>query len=394
MNNDPIVILSYARTPMGGFGGDLSPLSATELGSVSINACINRAGISPDQVSEVYMGCVLPAGVGQAPARQASLGAGIPTSSPCTTINKVCGSGMKTVMIAYNELLLGQGDLMIAGGMESMSNAPYLLDNHRGGQRLGHGKVLDHMFLDGLEDAYNPGRLMGSYAQDTADDYSFSREAQDDYAIRSTKRAQTAIESGAFDDEVEPVTIKSRRGEQVISVDEQPGKAKLDKIPTLRPAFSKDGTVTAANSSSISDGSAALLLSRSSTAEELGIDPVAKIVGFASFAREPEKFTIAPVGAIEKLLKQLDWSVNDVDLFEINEAFAVVTMAAIKDLGLDDEKVNINGGACSLGHPLGASGTRIIVTLVAAMKQNNLRKGIASLCIGGGEATAIAIEID
>ena len=394
MNNDPIVILSYARTPMGGFGGDLSPVSATALGSVSIKACIDRAGVSAEQIDEVYMGCVLPAGVGQAPARQASLGAGIPNSTPCTTVNKVCGSGMKTVMLAHNELLLGEQELMIAGGMESMSNAPYLLDAHRGGQRLGHGKVLDHMFLDGLEDAYNPGKLMGAYAQDTADDYQFSREMQDDYAIRSTKRAQTAIESGAFDDEIEPVTIQSRRGEQTVSIDEQPGKAKIDKIPTLRPAFAKDGTVTAANSSSISDGSAALLLGRASTAEKLGVEPVARIAGFTSFAREPERFTIAPVGAIEKLLSQLNWTVDEVDLFEINEAFAIVTMAAIKDLGLDDDKVNIHGGACALGHPLGASGARILVTLVAAMKQNNLKKGIASLCIGGGEATAIAVEID
>lgn len=393
MTNDPIVILSYARTPMGGFGGDLSGVSATELGSVSIKATIERAGVSADQVSEVYMGCVLPAGVGQAPARQASLSAGIPNRTPCTTVNKVCGSGMKTVMIAHNELLTGEHDLIVAGGMESMSNAPYLLDAHRGGQRLGHGKVIDHMFLDGLEDAYNPGKLMGAYAQETADDYAFTREMQDEYAIRSTKRAQMAIESGAFDDEVEPVIVKSRRGETTVSIDEQPGKAKLDKIPTLRPAFAKDGSVTAANSSSISDGSAALMLARQSKADELGLDPVATIVGFTSFAREPERFTIAPVGAIEKLLKQLDWSVDDVDLFEINEAFAIVTMAAIKDLGLDDEKVNIHGGACALGHPLGASGARILVTLIAALKQNNLKRGIASLCIGGGEATAIAVEI-
>jgi acetyl-CoA C-acetyltransferase len=300
---------------------------------------------------------------------------------------------MKTVMIAHNELLTGEHDLIVAGGMESMSNAPYLLDAHRGGQRLGHGKVIDHMFLDGLEDAYNPGKLMGAYAQETADDYDFTREMQDEYAIRSTKRAQMAIESGAFDDEVEPVIVNSRRGETTVSIDEQPGKAKLDKIPTLRPAFAKDGTVTAANSSSISDGSAALMLARQSKADELGLDPVATIVGFTSFAREPERFTIAPVGAIEKLLKQLDWSVDDVDLFEINEAFAIVTMAAIKDLGLDDEKVNIHGGACALGHPLGASGARILVTLIAALKQNNLKRGIASLCIGGGEATAIAVEI-
>ena len=339
------------------------------------------------------MGCVLPAGLGQAPARQASLGAGIPTSAGCTTINKVCGSGMKTVMISHDALVAGDQKMMIAGGMESMSRAPYLLDAHRTGQRLGHGKATDHMFLDGLEDAYNPGKLMGSFAQGTADDYEFSREMQDEFAIRSTKRAQAAIVNGSFDDEVVPVTISSRRGDVTISVDEQPGKAKLDKIPQLKPAFAKDGTVTAANSSSISDGAAAVLMCKESTASDMGLSPVARIVGFSTHAREPKDFTIAPVGAVEKLLKKVGWQVSDVDLFEINEAFAIVTMAAIKDLGLDENKVNIHGGACALGHPLGASGTRILVTLIAALKNNGLKRGIASLCIGGGEATAIAIEL-
>jgi len=393
MNQDPVVIVSIARTPMGGFGGDLSPVTATKLGSVAIEAAIQRAGIDAAMIDEVYMGCVLPAGVGQAPARQASLGAGIPTSTGCTTINKVCGSGMKTVMIAHDSLLLGEQTAIVAGGMESMSNAPYLLDKHRTGQRLGHGNIKDHMFLDGLEDAYNPGQLMGSFAQCTADDYQFSRKMQDDYAIRSTTRAQQAIENGLFDFEVVPVTIDSRRGATTISIDEQPGKAKLDKIPNLRPAFSKDGTVTAANSSSISDGAAALVLMRESTAKAQGLKPLARILGHATQGQKPAEFTIAPVGAMQKLLSKLNWSKDDVDLFEINEAFAIVTMAAIKDLELDDSKVNINGGACALGHPLGASGARILVTLLAALKNNDLKTGIASLCIGGGEATAIAVEM-
>lgn len=393
MNKDPIVIVSMARTPMGGFGGDLSAVSATELGSVAIKATLERSTIEPADVDEVYMGCVLPAGVGQAPARQASLGAGIPVSTGCTTINKVCGSGMKTVMIAHDSLVVGENEIIMAGGMESMSNAPYLLEKHRSGQRLGHGQVKDHMFLDGLEDAYDPGRLMGTFAQATADDYAFSREQQDDYAIRSTTRAQDAIKQGDFELEVTPVTIKGRRGETVVGVDEQPGKAKLDKIPLLKPAFAKDGTVTAANSSSISDGAAAVLLMRESTAKSKDVQPLCRIVGYATNSQKPEEFTIAPVGAVKKLLAKVTWDVSDVDLFEINEAFAVVAMAAIKDLGLDDSKVNIHGGACALGHPLGASGTRILVTLIAALKNKGLKRGVASLCIGGGEATAVAIEM-
>jgi acetyl-CoA C-acetyltransferase len=393
MNQEDIVIVCALRTPMGGFGGELSTVKATELGSIAIRGCLDKAGVKPEQVEEVYMGCVLPAGLGQAPARQAALGADIPTSTPCTTVNKVCGSGMKTVMIAHDALKVGQVEMVVAGGMESMSRAPYLLEAHRGGQRLGHGKVIDHMFLDGLEDAYNPGKLMGAYAQDTADAYNFSREAQDAYAIRSTERAQQAIANGDFESEIIPVTVKSRHGDTVISVDEQPGKARLDKIPTLKPAFAKDGTVTAANSSSISDGAAALLMTTASRAQADGLKPVAKILGYASHARNPEQFTTAPVGAIEALMNKLGWTNDDVDLFEINEAFAIVTMAAIQDLGLDDSKVNIHGGACALGHPLGASGARIMVTLIAALKNKGLKRGIASLCIGGGEATAIAVEI-
>jgi len=393
MNNDSIVIVSMARTPMGGFNGDLSTVPATELGSVAIKAAVERSGINSDDVEEVYMGCVLPAALGQAPARQASLGAGLPLSAGCNTINKVCGSGMKTVMLAHDSLLVGENSVMVAGGMESMSNAPYLLEKYRGGQRIGHGSVKDSMFLDGLEDAYDKGRLMGTFAQQTADNYQFSREQQDDFAIESTKRAQQAINGGNFEYEIAPVTIRSRRGDTTVSIDEQPGKARIDKIPTLRPAFSKDGTVTAANSSSISDGAAAMVLMRQSDAEEKGLSPVAKIVAHASNAQKPEEFTIAPVAAIQKLFTKTGWSKDDVDLFEINEAFAVVTMAAMKDLDLDHEKVNVHGGACSLGHPLGVSGTRILITLISALKQKGQKRGIAALCIGGGEATAMAVEI-
>ena len=393
MNNDPIVIVSIARTPIGGFGGELADLSATKLGSVAIEATLARSSVAAEDVDEVYMGCVLPAGLGQAPARQAALGAGLPVTTGCTTINKVCGSGMKTVMIAHDSLVVGENQVIIAGGMESMTNAPYLLEKHRGGQRLGHGHVKDHMFLDGLEDAYDPGRLMGTFAQATADDYGFSRELQDEYAIRSTTRAQNAIKNGDFDYEIAPVVIKTRRGESTILTDEQPGKAKLDKIPLLKPAFAKDGTVTAANSSSISDGAAAMLLMRESTAKAKGQEPLCRIVGYATNSRKPEHFTIAPVGAVEQLLAKVNWQVSDVDLFEINEAFAIVTMAAIRDLGLDEAKVNVNGGATALGHPLGASGARILVTLIAALKNKGLKRGIASLCLGGGEATAIAVEM-
>ncbi len=393
MNSDPVVIVSMARTPMGGFGGDLSPVSATDLGSAAIKSAVERSGINADAVEEVYMGCVLPAGLGQAPARQAALNAGLPLSAGCTTINKVCGSGMKTVMIAHDSLLVGNQSVIVAGGMESMSNAPYLLTKHRSGQRIGHGEVKDSMFLDGLEDAYDKGRLMGTFAQQTADNYQFSREQQDAFAIQSTTRAQTAIAEGHFSDEITPVIIKGRKGDVTISIDEQPGKARLDKIPTLRPAFSKDGTVTAANSSSISDGAAAMVLMLESEAVKRDLTPLAKIVAHSTNAQKPEEFTISPVAAINKLFDKTGWDKDSVDLFEINEAFAIVTMAAIKDLQLDPEKVNVHGGACSLGHPLGVSGARIIITLISALRQRGLSKGVAALCIGGGEATAIAVEI-
>ncbi|MCP3672991.1 MAG: acetyl-CoA C-acyltransferase [Gammaproteobacteria bacterium] len=393
MNKDPVVIVAMARTPMGGFGGDFSAVAAPELGSSAIKAAVERSGVDSNDIDEVYMGCVLPAGLGQAPARQAALGAGLPLSTGCTTINKVCGSGMKTVMIAHDSLLSGNNTVMVAGGMESMSNVPYLLEKHRSGQRIGHGAVKDSMFLDGLEDAYDKGRLMGTFAQQTADDYEFTREQQDDYAIESTKRAQAAIANGNFEDEISPVTIKSRKGEVIVSIDEQPGKARIDKIPTLRPAFAKDGTVTAANSSSISDGAAAMVLMRQSEADNRGLSPLARIVAHASNAQKPEEFTIAPVGAVKKLFEKTGWNKDDVDLFEVNEAFAIVTMAAIKDLDLDHEIVNVHGGACSLGHPLGVSGARILITLIAALKQRDLKRGVATLCIGGGEATAMAVEI-
>ena len=393
MNNDPVVIVAMARTPMGGFGGDFNAVAATELGSAAIRAAVERSGIDSNDVDEVYMGCVLPAGLGQAPARQAALGAGLPLSAGCTTINKVCGSGMKTVMIAHDSLLAGNNSVIVAGGMESMSNAPYLLAKHRTGQRIGHGEVKDTMFLDGLEDAYDKGRLMGAFAQQTADEYQFSREQQDAFAIESTKRAQAAIANGNFADEITPFTIKSRKGDVTITIDEQPGKARIDKIPTLRPAFSKDGTVTAANSSSISDGAAAMVLMRQSEAEKRGLKPIARIVGHASNAQKPEQFTIAPVGAVKKLFQTTGWTKDQVDLFEINEAFAIVTMAAMKDLDLDHNKVNVHGGACALGHPLGTSGARIIISLISALQQRQLKRGIAALCIGGGEATAMAVEL-
>jgi len=393
MNNDPVVIVAMARTPMGGFGGDFNAVAATELGSAAIRAAVERSTIDSNDVDEVYMGCVLPAGLGQAPARQAALGAGLPLSAGCTTINKVCGSGMKTVMIAHDSLLAGNNSVIVAGGMESMSNAPYLLAKHRTGQRIGHGEVKDTMFLDGLEDAYDKGRLMGAFAQQTADEYQFSREQQDAFAIESTKRAQAAIANGNFADEITPFTIKSRKGDVTITIDEQPGKARIDKIPTLRPAFSKDGTVTAANSSSISDGAAAMVLMRQSEAEKRGLKPIARIVGHASNAQKPEQFTIAPVGAVKKLFQTTGWTKDQVDLFEINEAFAIVTMAAMKDLDLDHNKVNVHGGACALGHPLGTSGARIIISLISALQQRQLKRGIAALCIGGGEATAMAVEL-
>ena len=391
--NDPIVIVSAARTPMGGFQGDFSSLTAPQLGGIAIKAAVERAGVPADVVQEVIFGCVLPAGLGQAPARQAALGGGLPLSAGCTTVNKMCGSGMKATMLAADLLTAGTNDVMIAGGMESMTNAPYLLQKARGGFRLGHGQVFDHMFLDGLEDAYEKGRLMGTFAEDCAGLYNFTREQQDAYAIASLTRAQAAIKDGSFEWEITPVTVAGRKGDVTIASDEQPPKANLDKIPTLKPAFRKDGTVTPANSSSISDGAAALVLMRASTAAAKGLKPIAKIVGHSTHAHEPNLFATAPVGAMQKLLAKTGWTVADVDLWEINEAFAVVTMAAIHDLKLDHAKVNIHGGACALGHPIGASGARIIVTLLGALKKTGGKRGIASLCIGGGEATALAVEM-
>tara|TARA_R110001592_G_scaffold248516_3_gene510885 strand:- start:6210 stop:7397 length:1188 start_codon:yes stop_codon:yes gene_type:complete len=392
MHEDPIVIVGAARTPMGGFQGDLSGARAPDLGAAAIKAALTRAGVAPEAVDEVYMGLVLPAGLGQAPARQASLGAGIPDAVPCTTLNKMCGSGMKAAMLAHDGILAGAGAVMVAGGMESMTNAPYLLDKARGGYRMGHGAVLDHMFLDGLEDAYDKGRLMGTFAEDTATHYQFTRDAQDDFAITSLNRAKTAIEDGTFAPEVTPVTVKTRKGEVTVERDEQPLKADPDKIRALKPAFAKDGTVTPANSSSISDGAAALVLMRRSEAEKRGLTPLAVIRGHATHAHEPCWFTTAPVGAMQKLSEKTGWDLKDVDLFEINEAFAVVTMAAMRDLDLPHDKVNVHGGACALGHPIGASGARIMVTLLAALEKYGLTKGVASLCIGGGEATAVAVE--
>ncbi len=392
MQNDPVVIVGYARTPMGGFQGELAPLAAPDLGAASIRAAVERAGIQPGAVDEVIMGCVLPAGMGQAPARQASLGAGLPLGTGCTTVNKMCGSGMKAAMLAHDLLLAGSAAVMVAGGMESMSNAPYLLPKARAGLRMGHGEVKDHMFLDGLEDAYDKGRLMGTFAEECADKYGFTREQQDNFAITSLKRAQQAIEDGSFEREITPVTLATRQGEVVMERDEQPFKARIEKIPTLRPAFRRDGTVTAANSSSISDGGAALVLMRQSEAERRGLAPLARILGHATHAQEPAWFTTAPVFAMGKLLERTGWSPAEVDLYEVNEAFAVVTMAAMEELALPHDKVNVHGGACALGHPIGASGARIMVTLLAALEKYDLKRGMASLCIGGGEATAIAIE--
>lgn len=391
--SDPIVIVAVARTPMGGFMGDFASLTCAQLGSVAIKAAVERSGLKPEQVDEVIMGCVLPAGQGQAPARQAALGAGLPLAAGCTTVNKMCGSGMRAAMYAHDMLAAGSVDVMVAGGMESMTNAPYLLPKARGGFRLGHGEVKDHMFLDGLEDAYDKGRLMGTFAEDCAGSYKFTRQAQDDFAIRSLTRAQTANTYGSFACEIAPVTVSGRKVEVLIDKDEQPAKANLEKIPTLKPAFRKEGTVTPANSSSISDGAAALVMMRASTAAKLGAKPLATIVGHSTHAQEPGLFTTAPVGAIRKLLAKNGWSVDSVDFWEINEAFAVVTMAAMHDLGLPAEKVNIHGGACALGHPIGASGARIMVTLMGALRKYGKKRGVASLCIGGGEATAIGIEL-
>lgn len=394
-HQDPVVIVSAARTPLGAFQGELSALTAPQLGAHAVRAAVERAGVAPETVDEVLMGCVLPAGVGQAPARQAALGAGLPLSTTCTTVSKVCGSGMKALMLAHDQLLAGSAALAVAGGMESMSNAPYLLPKARGGQRLGHGQMLDHMFFDGLEDRYSPenqGRLMGSFAEDCARHFHFSREAQDAFATTSTLRAQQAVRDGLFRAEITPVAVKDRGGERRVADDESPAKIRLDKIAGLKPAFAKDGTVTPANSSSISDGAAALVLMRRSQARARGLAPLAVVRGHASHARAPEWFTTAPVGAIQKLLRQVGWQVGDVGLWEINEAFAVVTMAAMRELALDPERVNVHGGACALGHPIGASGARIVVTLLHAMRQRQVPRGVAALCIGGGEATALAIE--
>lgn len=390
---DPVVIVGSARTPMGSFQGDLAALSAPELGAMSIKAALQRAEMTGDDIDEVIMGCVLAAGLGQAPARQAALGGGVPQKAGCTTVNKMCGSGMKAVMLANDLLLAGSADAMLAGGLESMSNAPYLLPKVRDGLRMGHADVKDHMFLDGLEDAYEPGRLMGTYADETATHYQFSRESQDEFAIASVERAKKAIDDGIFKTEITPVTVKSRKAESVVEQDEQPPKANTQKIPTLRPAFAKDGTVTAANASSISDGAAALVLMKLSEAEKRGLTPVAKILGHSSFAHAPAWFTTAPIHAIEQLLTKLNMQSDDIDLYEINEAFAVVTMAAMQELGLAHEKVNVYGGACALGHPIGASGARILVTLLNALQRHRAKTGMAALCIGGGEATAIAIEL-
>ncbi|MBY5466063.1 acetyl-CoA C-acyltransferase [Rhizobium leguminosarum] len=389
---DPIVIVGAARTPIGSFQGELKEATAPELGATAIRAALQRSRIAAEAIEEVVFGCVLPAGQGQAPARQAAIHAGLPFATAASTVNKMCGSGMKAVMMAHDLIAAGSASVAIAGGMESMTNAPYLLDKARGGYRLGHGRVVDHMFLDGLEDAYDKGRLMGSFAEDCAEAYQFTREAQDNYAIASLTRAQKAIAEGCFESEIVPVTVKSGKAEQVASRDEQPGKAKLDKIPTLKPAFREGGTVTAANSSSISDGAAALVLMRRSEAEHRGLKPLATILGHATHSQAPNLFATAPIGALQKLSDRTGLPLSEVDLFEINEAFAVVAMAAMRDLNLPHEKVNVHGGACALGHPIGASGARILVTLLAALERYDLKRGMAALCIGGGEATAVAIE--
>ena len=393
MLNDPVVIVGAARTPMGAFQGDFASLSASDLGAEAIKAAIERAGIRPDDVDEVIMGNVLPAGQGQAPARQASIKAGVPLAVGCTTVNKMCGSAMKAAMLAHDLIVAGSADIIVAGGMESMTNAPYLMSKARAGYRMGHQVVQDHMFLDGLEDAYDKGRLMGTFAEECADKYAFTREAQDAFAVTSLSRALAANNDGTFAWETTPVKVMSRKGDVVIDKDEQPAKASPDKVPTLKPAFRKDGTVTAANSSSISDGAAALVLMLRSTAEKRRLAPLAVIVAHATHAQEPGLFTTAPVGAIEKLYKKTGWTTKDVDLFEINEAFAVVTMAAMKEHGIPHDKVNVHGGACALGHPIGASGARIVVTLLGALRKRGGKRGVASLCIGGGEATAMAIEL-
>jgi acetyl-CoA C-acetyltransferase len=392
-STDPIVICSYARTPMGGMQGALATVAATQLGAVAIKAAVERAGVKPDAVDQVIMGCVLPGALGQAPARQATIHAGLPLSTGATTINKVCGSGMKATMMAAEAVIAGSSNIVVAGGMESMTNAPYMLTKHRSGARLGHDALKDSMFLDGLEDAYEAGRAMGSFAEETAQAYQFSREAQDEYALRSLSRANAAIASGAFDREIVAVEVQGRGGVTIVAVDEQPGNAKPDKIPALKPAFAKDGTITAANASSISDGAAALVVTRHSTAEAHGLPVAAKLLAWATHSQEPAKFTSAPVPAIRAVMDKAGWSVADVDLFEINEAFAMVPMIAMKELSIPAEKLNVNGGATALGHPIGASGARIIATLIAALQNRGLKRGVAALCIGGGEGTAIAVEV-
>lgn len=390
--SDPVVIVSFARTPMGGFQGALSGVKATELGATAVKAAVERAGVAADKVEQIYMGCVLPAGLGQAPARQAAIGAGLGQHVEATTVNKMCGSGLQAVMMASDALLAGTADVIVAGGMESMSGAPYLMNKHRGGARIGHDVIVDSMYMDGLEDAYTPGKLMGAFAEDSARTYQFTREAQDEYALESLSRALEAIASGAFKAEITPVEVTGRKGVVTVTEDEQPGKAMPEKIPTLKPAFRDDGTVTAANSSSISDGAAALVLMRRSQAERRGLAPLATILGHATHSQAPSLFATAPIGALQKLSDRIGLPLSEVDLFEINEAFAVVAMAAMRDLDLPHDKVNVHGGACALGHPIGASGARILVTLIAALEQYDLKRGMAALCIGGGEATAIAIE--
>jgi acetyl-CoA C-acetyltransferase len=393
MQDDPVVIAGYARTPMGGFQGVLSAVKATDLGAAAVKAAVERAGVSPDAIDRIYMGCVLPAGLGQAPARQAALGAGLARSVEATTVNKMCGSGMQAAIMATEALAAGTADVIIAGGMESMTNAPYMLPKHRSGARIGHDRIIDHMMMDGLEDAYEPGKAMGVFAEQAVRDYQFTRAEQDDYAIRSLSRANDAIGSGAFAREITPVTVSGRGGDVVVDTDEQPGKARPDKIPGLKPAFLKDGTITAANASSISDGAAALVMTRRSVAEKLGMPIVATVVATAAHAHEPAQFTTAPVPAMRKALDKAGWSVGDVDLFEVNEAFAVVAMIAARDLDIPADKLNVNGGATALGHPIGASGARILATLIAALQNRGLKRGVASLCIGGGEATAMAVEL-
>ena len=392
MSSDPVVILSARRSPVGSFQGVLAPATGPQLGAVAIKAALADSGLTAADIDEVIMGCVLSGGLGQAPARQAALGAGLPTSTPCTTVNKMCGSAMRAVMTAADQIMAGSAQAVVAGGFESMTNAPYLLPKARGGYRMGHQEVLDHMFYDGLQSPWD-GKLMGCFADSTASQYDFSRQAQDAFASESVRRAQSAVEEGRFATEVAPMTVKTRKGEVLVDRDETPGTLDISKIPGLKAAFTKDGTVTAASSASISDGAAALVLARESYARAKGLKPLARILGHTSFAREPEWFTLAPVGAMQKLLTRLEWRPGDVDLYEVNEAFAVVTMAAIKDLGLDAAKVNVNGGACALGHPIGATGARILTTLLHALKNRGKKRGIASLCIGGGEATAIAVEL-